>query len=215
MQLLKREDDEEMTCDFLAAVGRPDASSAYRAFAGRLPRGWFACYAGVFPARSVPFLRVECIPKPGLQRAYAEDPALLEAHLRQAGLTEPGDTLVDRCQLLAGTPFQLEFQFDVTPEGAAGPTFSASVRFAQPPGACGTESFDPDGAAGDLMRQVETWGLADCRWRQLAGTAFVKRVKAAGESCLIYCYPAFLKLRWRGGEPLDAKAYLVAGAQRR
>ena len=39
--------------------------------------------------------------------------------------------------------------------------------------------------------------------------------KAAGESRLIYCYPAFLKLRWRGGKPLDAKAYFIAGAQRR
>ena len=214
VQMLKREDDEQMTCDFLAAAGRPDAAPAYRAFAGRLPRGWFACYAGVFPARSVPFLRVECIPKSGQQRAYAEDPALLGAHLRQAGLTEPGGTIVDRCQLLADTPFQLEFQFDVTPEGSAGPTFAASVRFAQPSGTETSESFDPDGAAGKLMRQAEAWGLADGRWRLLSETAFAKRVEAAGESRLIYCYPAFLKLRWRAGEPLDAKAYLIAGTQR-
>ena len=216
VQLLKRADDEQMTCDFLAAAGAPDAASAYRAFAGRLPQGWFACYAGVFPGRDIPFLRVECIPQPAQQRAYAADPALLEAHLCQAGLAATGDgALVERCQLLAGMPFQLEFQFDVTPEGVAGPTFAASVRFAQPPGADGLEAFDPEGAAGDLMRQVEAWGLADGRWRQLAGTAFAKRVEAAGESRLIYCYPAFLKLRWRGSEPLDAKAYLIAGVQRR
>ena len=214
VQLLKRTDDEQMTCDFLAAAGRPDAAPAYRAFAARLPRGWFACYAGVFPARDVPFLRVECIPESDLQEAYAADPALLEAHLRQVGIGEAGGALVDRCQLLAGAPFQLEFQFDVTPEGSAGPTFAASVRFACPPGTCGSEAFDVDGAAGNLMRQVEAWGLADERWRLLADAAFAKRAAAAGESCLLYCYPAFLKLRWRAGVPLDAKAYLIAGAQR-
>ena len=68
-----------------------------------------------------------------------------------------------------------------------------------------------NGAAGELMSQVEAWGLADERWKLLADTAFAMRVKAADESALLYCYPAFLKLRWRDGEPLDAKAYLIAG----
>ena len=31
------------------------------------------------------------------------------------------------------------------------------------------------------------------------------------ESAVLYCFPAFIKLRWRAGEPADAKAYLVAG----
>ena len=45
-----------------------------------------------------------------------------------------GDTLVPRCQELASTPFQLEFQFDVDERGCASATFGASLRFAAPPG---------------------------------------------------------------------------------
>ena len=213
VQLLKRAYDTQITCDFLEAAGRPDAVEASRTFEGRLPQGWFPCYSGVFPMRKEPFLRVECIPTRSMQEAYAADPGLLATHLRQAGMEDVGETVLERCQILAATPFQLEFQFDVTPEGAAGRTFSASVRFSEPPGDEQWASFDVDGAAGSLMRRVEEWGLADERWRLLEGTVFAKRLKRGAEDHLLWCFPAFLKLRWIDGEPLDAKAYLIASAQ--
>ncbi len=212
VQLLVTSRDVGLTCDFLEAAGRPDACDAYRAFRNALPDDWFACYTGVFPGRPGNTLRVECIPRSQLQRAYADEPSLLEAHLRQVGLAELGDTLVDRCQLLARTPFKLEFQFDVEPDGRAGATFGASVRFACPPREGAWEGFVPNGAAGELMEQVEAWGLSDERWRLLAGTTFAKRISKEDAARLLYCYPAFLKLRWRDGVPLDAKAYLIAGA---
>lgn len=213
VQLLVSTYDQEVTCDFLVAAGRPDAVPAYRAFTERLPRKWFACYAGVFPTRPRHNLRVECIPDRNLQCAYADDADLLERHLRHTGLQDLGDTIIPRCQALAQTPFQLEFQFDVNVDGTPGSTFGASARFACPPGDEGWKPYDIDGAAGELMRQAETWGLVDDRWRDLAGTIFAKRASHNDESMLLYCYPAFLKLRWRNGQPLDAKAYLIAGAQ--
>lgn len=213
VQLLVDTRDAQVTCGFLEAVGRADATGAYRAFVGRLPQGWFACYAGVFPRRATPFLRVECLPDARLQAAYAENPALLEKHLRQVGVSEFGDTVLPRCQELAAAPFALEFQFDVEPDGAAGPTLGASVRFAPPPGSDACRPFDPDAEAGRLMGEVEAWGLADGRWRLLADTMFAKRASFADEATSLFCFPAFVKLRWRGGEPLDAKAYLKAGAR--
>jgi hypothetical protein len=128
-------------------------------------------------------------------------------------MSELGDTLVERCRAMAQFPFQFELQFDVEPDGRTGETFGASLRFAQPPGDAAWQSFSLDGAASDLMRLAESWGLADERWRLLADTAFVKRLSSGDESRILYCYPAFLKLRWRAGEPLDAKAYLIAGVQ--
>ena len=213
VQLLVDTGDPEVICGFLSAAGRTDAASAYRAFHDRLPQGWFACYTGVFPERPGHNLRVECIPNAKLQQAYADDKAFLAEHLHQLGMENVAPDLLSRCQLLANTPFQLEFQFDVETDGSAGRTFGASVRFASPPGADGWAAFDPDGAAGVLMAQVEDWGLVDGRWRLLADTAFAKRAKHNGDSELIYCFPAFLKLRWRDGKPLDAKAYLMAGMQ--
>ena len=211
VQLLVTSREKQVTCGFLEATGRPDAVPAYCAFVESLPKGWFPCYTGVFPGRPGHNLRVECIPHEELQAVYAEDPALLESHLCQVGLTAFGDTIIPRCQLMAKTPFKLEFQFDVDQEGRADATFSASLRFAKPPREGSWEGFSTDGAAGELMRQVEEWGLADERWRLLEGTIFAKGVGFRGESCIICCYPAFLKLRWRDGEPVDAKAYLIAG----
>ena len=239
VQLLVSCRDIEVTCGFLRAAGRPDAINAYRSFVKSLPHGWFACYAGVFPMRPGHTLRVECIPSRDLQQAYADDPTLLMAHLRQVGLgasmvgddSTPdavgashsaaggwmagalGDTIVPRCQLMAKTPFQLEFQFDVEPDGGAGETFGASVRFGRPSCDDRYGPFASDGPAGDFMREVEAWGLSDTRWRELAETSFAMRATRGDESCVLYCYPAFIKLRWHAGEPLDAKAYLVAGLE--
>lgn len=213
VQLLLREDAVDLTCGFLEAAGRQDAVPAYRAFHDRLPKGWFACYTGVFPSRQGHNLRVECIPSDELQDAYAADMTVLERHLRQVGLAELGDTLLPRCQMLARLPFKIEFQFDVSPEGTADSTFSASLRFAPLPEYERWNHFDPDGAAGELMGQLEEWGLTDERWRLLADTRFSQRITFGDESSVLYCIPTFVKLRWRDGNPLDAKAYLIAGAE--
>ncbi len=213
VQVLVSDYDPEVSCSFLRAAGREDLQDAYRAFRARIPEQWFACYTGAFPNRERDFVRVECIVGEQLQIAYAQDASLLEGHLRQAGVRELGETAVARCQELARSPFDLEFQFDVMPDGALGSTFGASVRFGCPPGEEGRPCFDPHGAAGELMEQVEAWGLADERWQLLADTAFATQVARGNNSCLLFDYPTFVKLRWRDGEPVDAKAYLLAGAQ--
>ena len=213
VQLLLAKDSPETTCEFLEAAGRGDAAPAYRTFWSRLPENWFACYTGVFPERPGHNLRVECIPNRELQMAYAQDEELLARHLSQVGLSGYDDTLLSRCVELARTPFQLEFQFDVDEEGAATSTFSASVRFAMPSEAEHQNAFDPNGAAGELLERVEEWGLADGRWRQLEGAMFAKRISRGDESVFFYCYPAFVKLRWRDGKPFDAKTYIIAGIQ--
>lgn len=213
LQLLVSGKDEDTVAGFLKTAGREDAAERYRLFARRLPEDWFACYFGVFPARPGSALRVECIPSAGLQEAYAKDPGLMRKHLEQAGVREFGDTLMPRCSTLAGTPFRLEFQFDVEADGSAGPVIGASLRFASPSGDEGYPPFNPAREAGGLMNRVCEWGLADSRWRLLGDTAFAWRVRHGEENCRLFCYPAFVKLRWRAGVPLDAKAYFMAGCR--
>ena len=213
IQLLVSGKAPDPVAGFLKVAGREDAVERYRDFSGRQPAGWFACYYGVFPDRPGSSLRVECIPEAGLQAAYAKDPELLRAHLAQVGIRDFGDTLLPRCRYLAATPFRLEFQFDIGEAGSAGPVLGTSLRFACPPGDGSWRCFDPGREAGKLMDRVCEWGLADSRWRFLGDTMFAQRVTHGEESCLLFCYTAFLKLRWRAGEPMDAKAYLMAGTQ--
>ena len=205
--------DPEITCAFLDAAGRADATLAYRTFVQSIPQGWYACYTGVFPNRLGNALRIECIPRRSLQAAYAQDPTLLEEHLRATGFQAFDDTLVSRCQELARTPFALEFQFDVGLDGRALDTIGASLRFAMPPGTPEWQSFALEGPTREIMDRVKSWELADDRWQLLAGTAFAKRVALGAESSVLYSCPTFVKLRWRDGAPLDAKAYLIAGMQ--
>lgn len=213
IQLLVSTRDSSVTCSFLEVAERGDAAPAYRSFVSRMPEGWYACYAGVFPGRAGHNLRVECIPSRQLQRAYVQDPALMAEHLQQVGVHELGDTVVSRCQRMMQAPFPFEFQFDVEPDGSAGTTLGASSRFDCPPGTDDYNAFDPEGAAGELMGQAQEWGLADDRWRLLAQTMFAQHLSYGGKGVTLYCYPAFLKLRWHDGNPVDAKAYLIAGTQ--
>ena len=214
IQLLLSQRDDRTACNFLKAAGRPEAVPAYRAFLSRMPQNWFACYLGVFPSRPGHFLRVECIPSGQLQRAYAFDPSLLARHLSQVGFARLSDSLLSGCQALASAPFQFEFQFDVDEKGSAGAALGASVRFAVGNDASGRmQSFRVTGAAGALLEQLEKRGLADGRWRRLEETAFARRLTFGSESCLLFCAPVFIKLRWRPDRPPDAKAYLLAGVR--
>ena len=213
VQLLMRRRNLAESSAFFEAVGRAEAVEGYRTFVGRLPKGWFACYAGTFPHRPGAPIRVECIPTFDQQQAYAQDASLLENDLRSVGLTELGDTLIPRSQLFAQSPFHLEFQFDITDDGWAGSTLGASVRFPPPTPSQLELSFDAQGATADLMCKLEEWGLADDRWPLLKDAMFSKRITSKNESFLLYCFPAFIKLRWRDGVPVDAKTYLMAGLQ--
>ena len=215
IQLLLFKRDDRTACDFLKAAGRPEAAPAYRAFLSRMPEDWFACYLGVFPSRPGHFLRVECIPTDQLQRAYALDPSLLARHLSQVGFAPLSDSLLSACQALASALLQFEFQFDVDEKGAAGATLGASVRFSVGDNTSGRmQPFRNADAAGALLEQLEKQGLADGRWRRLEETAFAQRLTFGSESCLLFCAPVFIKLRWRAGRPLDTKAYLMAGVQK-
>lgn len=214
IQLLLERRSVDAARGFLTAAGRANLTDAYRSFIRAMPSAWYACYLGVFPARTskdcevrANWVRVECIVGHELQHAYAQDAELLRAHLEQVGLLELGDTLIPRVQELARSSFPLEFQFDVDADGGAMPTFSASLRFSVKD----WHSASQRAAIDQQWQRAQDWGLADDRWHQLAGTVYANRVAFAGKSARLYCYPAFIKLRWRDGEPLDAKAYLVAG----
>lgn len=110
-------------------------------------------------------------------------------------------------------PFNLEFQFDVLPDGSAGATLGVSLRFNSPWVPPEWKAFSRDGEAGELVRALESQGLVDDRWLLLEGTAFAKRLSLGDEGVSFFCYPAFVKLRWVDGAPFDAKTYLVAGAR--
>lgn len=209
VQLLLDARSMAATHGFLCAAGRPDLVEAYRSFVNRMPKGWYACYSGVFPARpGTGWVRVECLVGEVAQRSYADDPKTLSAHLAHVGIgAVDGDMPSHTCEL-ARSGFLLELQFDVGKDGCALPRLGASARF-QPRDWAGASARQQ---VEGLFSKAEEWGLADGRWQRLRETAFCKRATLGKDVATLWCFPAFLKVRWREGVGLDAKAYLMSGA---
>lgn len=209
VQLLVNGPDPSVPLAFLEAAGRSELQDAYAGFIHAMPPEWYACYVGVFPGRDASngsWARVECIVGDECQRAYADNAESLRNHLERIGMKKVGGELIAGVHELARSPFPLELQFDVGPEGTALPVLSASVRF-QPNDWAGA---DYPQQIGHLAGWLQARGLADGRCGLLAQTVFAKRVNRDGESVVVSCSPAFVKLRYREGLPYDAKAYLMA-----
>ncbi len=190
-----------------------DAAERYRAFEAKLPRGWRVWYAGFHPGRPNTPVRVDCFVDGGLKAAYASVPSLFEQHLRECGFTAASAALRDLAGLVTASPFALELQFDVLPDGSVGPTIGVSAGFGTIPASELQTMFDDGGTAAKLLGQIERRGLADDRWRLIAHASFAKLVETDDGPLALFCMPTFVKLRVRDGEPLDAKAYLQASAR--
>ena len=209
-QLLVSKDDPSTGCDFLSEAGNPDAAEAYKRFADRLPKNWFACYVGTFPGRDDVNLRVECIPDERSQAEYCVNRELLRADLAQVGF-EISDEMLNIIMLMARQPVGLEFQFNVEESGYASPILGASLRF-QAPDTNGSSSafLQQNENVASLMGELEHIGLVDNRWHVLSGRSFAKRLSKGDESICFAGFPAFIKIRLKPDEPIDAKAYIVS-----
>lgn len=198
---------------FFNLTGGGNAAERYRAFEARLPRGWRVWYAGFHSGRPGAPVRVDCFVDDRLKAAYASVPSLFEAHLRECGFTATSAALRGLAGLVTASPFALEIQFDVLEDGSLGPTVGVSAGLPTGPASKMRPLFEDDGAASELLEQVEARGLADGRWRLIPGTVYTGIVEVDEGALALYDVPTFVKLRVRGGKPLDAKAYLQAGAQ--
>ncbi len=98
------------------------------------------------------------------------------------------------------------------PDGSLGPTLGISAAFSLRTAHTMRPLFEEGGPAAELLGAVERLGLADSRWRRIPDTMFSKLAPAGDTVLALYCVPTFVKLRMRDGRPLDAKAYLQAGA---
>ncbi len=197
---------------FFAHVGRPEATALYDGLAQRLPQGWRIWYFGVHPGRPGAPVRVDCFVDADLQRAYAADQAKLEEDLHEAGYANDGSTLRRVGGEVAASPFDMELQFDLLPDGTLGGTVGVSAQFPLAVASAARLPWEAGGSAAQLMEYAVSSGVADDRWRRIQDTIFSTALRDGDAVRAIYCVPVFVKFRVRAGELLDAKLYLQAGA---
>lgn len=224
--------------NFFEAVGSRKAAEHFLNFIERAPKDWHVWYYGLLTARANKPLRVDFFVSRAVKEAYAKDISLFARHLKDIGFSAVSDTFLARTRELAAMPFAMELQFDVLPDGSTGSTISTSCSFGKFPKErkeipagdiaahmenmqvifCSSSAAEikrdfSQGEVAALMEKIQSWGLADERWHILSEATFTKCLSLGPVSLEIVNRPRSVKLRYKEGEPFDAKVYFQAGGR--
>lgn len=194
---------------FFCALGLPEAAQRHRSAVVRLPKGWRCWYHGSFPNRQGAPVRLGILLTREVQDRYAKDRAHLAADFATAGIGDIGEHALDLLCEQASQPYLFDIELDVMDDGSIGDTVGLNLTL----GLAGDEARAAvsQGRLHDVLARAQAHGLADDRWRLLGDAAFRLLVPSdyggprgyvCSENQLVY-----VKLRMRGQEPLDAKAY--------
>ena len=202
--------------DFFRALGAEDAIGHTEALLQRLPERWSTWYLGLFPQRAGSPTRVGAFVSRDKQAAYAADKNLLARDLAQAGFTAVDDALLDCVAELSAMPYQLELQLDATAEGT-GDTLGVDLTLEMRSAKSVREAFAEGGAGARACELLESWGIADDRWHNIAGASTARIVPLASAegktSVLLTCVPSFIKVKWAGARIQPAKVYFNCDAR--
>ena len=202
---------------FCEAVGEPERAQLYLNQARRMPHGWPLSFFGMFRGRAASPLRVCGYLANDKKRACAENPAQLAAAFDAIGFTAyDAPMLAQVSALMAATQGQVDFQFDVFPDGSLGSIFAIDVQFDIEQPEAVRANFE-SGNAARVMSLLEGFGAADERWRLAAGAAFARAlpVELEGGGTGRYAFtlmPQWAKARWTDRRLQPAKLYHLAHA---
>ena len=203
----------QLVAPFLESVGEADRAQHYLETLGHMPEGWPPFYVGLFPGREGAPMRIGGYMGKTEHAHCAEDPAYLGSRFRQIGFTAFDADMLDRCAEFMRLAPSIDFQFDIMPDGSLGDTFGLSLSFNEtmPREA---RACMRSGYGAQLMRVLQGWGLADDRWKEIAGTAYARSVAVEREDgtearfalCVRFNYA---KVKFSSCEPRPAKFYLT------
>ena len=204
--------DLDVMDEFFTALGEPGRAVQYRAVAERLPEGWNAEYAAVFPGRPGSKTRLELSPDDAARERIARDPNHLRACFDAMGFTAYDDALLENAARFVDMSTANTLQFDILPDGTLGGTFSVASLIEGNGAQFGT-FFEPGGVVARVCEDYERLGAADGRWRLVeeclqARTRTVLDVTGF-QNWLTLLIPNCVKAKWIDGELQPAKFYLL------
>ena len=207
----------ELVEPFCEALGEPERAKLYLAQDARMPQGWPLSFFGLFRGRPDYPLRVCGYLNDEEVESCARDPQRLARAFAQAGFEAYDDALLAQAaRVLELRGDNVDFQFDVMPDGSLGPTFAFDLRFDE---MCAEEVRDTfrSGIARELVAQLQSWGIADGRADLMADLAFTRGIPVTCDDGSVKGYgfslvPGWLKVRWKDAVLQPAKMYLRASA---
>ena len=209
---LQQRGQHELVAPFLESVGEAGRTQDYLDALARMPEGWPPAYVGLFPGREGTPLRIGGYLSIETKDACAADPAALGRAFEAIGFSAYDDAMLAQCSEFMALAPAVDFQFDIMTDGRIGDTFGLSLSFSKTTPRHAHDCME-SGYGARLMERLENWGLADERWRLIAGAAFARYMGLTREDgsegrfalCVLFNYA---KVKFVGGAPRPAKFYL-------
>ena len=210
---LQQRSRHELVEPFLESVGEAGRAQSYLDVLARMPKEWSPEYVGLFPGREGAPMRIGGYMGPDELARLADDPKRLGERFRQVGFTAFDAPMLKRCAELMGPVSSADFQFDIMPDGALGDTFGLSLSLNEA-GPREVRECMESGYGAALMRTLQGWGLADDRWKLIAGAAFARCLAYERDDGTQGLFALWIKLnyakvKFRACEPQPAKFYLT------
>jgi hypothetical protein len=183
-----------------------------------MPEGWPPAYVGLFPGRAGTPLRVGGYLGNTVQKACANDPALLGAYFDQIGFSAFDSEMLSRCSVFLSLAPSVDFQFDIMPDGTLSDVFGLSLSFNETSPRHARVCME-SGYGARICRTLQEWGLADGRWKLIAGAAFGRHVPFDREDgsqgrFALCCLFNYAKVKFTGAVAQPAKFYLrISGGE--
>ena len=213
---LQQRERHELVAPFLESVGEAGRAQAYLDVLARMPEGWPPSYVGLFPGRAGAPMRIGGYMDCAELARCAEDPSHLGGRFQQIGFTAFDAPMLECCAGFMQLAPAVDFQFDIMPNGELGETFGLSLSFNETRPRDARECME-SGYGAKVMQALQERGLADDRWKLIAGAAFARHVGYERDDgnegrfalCIRFNYA---KVKFRACEPQPAKFYLTCCA---
>ena len=213
---LQQRSRHELVEPFLESVGERGRARAYFDVFERMPQEWLPSYVGLFPGREGAPMRIGGYMGADELAHCADDPRHLSERFRQIGFTAFDAPMLERCAEFMALAPSIDFQFDIMPDGTLGDAFGLSLSFNEALPFEARECME-SGYGATVMQTLQEWGLADDRWKLIAGASLARCVGYEREDgtqghfalCILLNYA---KVKFRACEPQPAKFYLACTA---
>lgn len=213
---LQFREQHDLIAPFLESIGEPARVDGYMRALSRMPEGWPPAYVGLFPGRPGAPLRIGGYMSDRAKSACATDPSFLAAQFERIGFRAFDRPMLERCAEFMALAPGVDFQFDIMEDGTLGDTFGLSLSFNETTPRKARACME-DGYGARICGLMQDWGLADDRWKLIAGAAFARHVPfqryGGGEGRFALCVLLnYAKVKFAECEPRPAKFYLLLDA---
>lgn len=202
----------ELARGFCQAIGEPLYGKLYEEMAGRLAASWQPSYFGLFRGREGLPLRIGGYLGQEEIAPCTKDPERIERAFKAAHFTAYDDEMLEQIRdIMALSPTDVEFQFDIFPDGTTGDIFSLSTFFPIEQPKAVITSFK-EGTGRRYMDLLRKWNIADDRWEKSLGAVFAGKFPTGNVDVTFSAFPQWIKVRWNKKKLVPAKIYLLMKA---